>query len=238
MEMKPIKITERNIMFTQERPFIGMDFDLNLGLILGRKNNFIIDTGFGSGSVAPMLEYIDGVEFARGKPIVVINTHSHWDHVWGNCVFEKNLIIAHPLWNKFADRDWDKDMQKFARYVDGDARKCPPNMTFEDVLRFPDDSVTIFHSSGHSADCISVYDETDKILYAGDNIGDTDSEPVPYIETDVPTFERMIETYRKYPFQTCISGHNKPQGKDILTRMADSLEESWKRQIEKYGLPV
>jgi glyoxylase-like metal-dependent hydrolase (beta-lactamase superfamily II) len=232
--MTPIKITERNIMFNLHRPFKNMDFDLNLGLILGRRHNFIIDTGFGSGSVVPVLDYIGD----DAKPLIVINTHSHWDHVWGNCMFEKSAIIAHPLWFKFAERDWDNDMQKFSQYVHGEARKCPPNLTFDGVLHFPEDGVHIFHSPGHTADCISVFHESDKILYVGDNVGDTADEPVPYIETDIPTFERLIETYKKYPFETCISGHNTPQGKEILARMSSSLEESWKRQVAKYGMPV
>ena len=232
--MEPIKITERNIMFSLHRPFDGMDFDLNIGLILGDKHNFVIDTGFGSGSVAPILSYIK-----NDKPIIVINTHSHWDHIWGNCAFGKNsLIIAHPFLNKYVNRDWENDIKKFEKYISGDAKKCLPNMTFEGVLHFPDDGVTIFDSPGHTMDSISVYDENEKILYAGDNIGDTPDNPVPYIETDVPTFERMIEIYSKYPFETCVSGHNTPQSRDILTRMSDALEESWKKQIAQYGMPI
>ena len=80
MYMKPIKISNRNIMFTQP---MEKTYDLNLGLILGAKYNYIIDTGLGSGSVAPILEYIG----SDTKPIIVVNTHYHWDHVWGNWVF-------------------------------------------------------------------------------------------------------------------------------------------------------
>ena len=45
--MKPVKITDRNIMFTQP---MNEHYDLNIGLILGNKHNFIIDTGLGSGN--------------------------------------------------------------------------------------------------------------------------------------------------------------------------------------------
>jgi len=223
-------------MFTQHRPFEGMDFDLNLGLIIGSKNNFIIDTGFGSESVAPIIKYI--TEYGHLREPIIINTHSHFDHVWGNCTFPNSMIISHPLCRKFADRDWDNDLQKWSTYPRGNTKKHLPNTTFEGVMHFPEDGVTIFHSPGHSVDCISVYDEIDKILYAGDNIGDTQDNVIPYIETDIPTFERLIEIYKRYPFEICISGHNKPQGKDVLSRMENQLEASWKQQVAKYGLPV
>ena len=63
--LKPVKITNRNIMFTEP---MEQDYDLNLGLIMGTKYNYIIDTGLGSGSVAPILEYIRECT----RPIIVI----------------------------------------------------------------------------------------------------------------------------------------------------------------------
>jgi len=227
--MKPIKLTDRNIMFTQEKPFEGMDFDLNLGLILGRMNNYVIDTGFGSGSVDPILDYVH--EAGGGeKPFYVVNTHSHWDHVWGNCVFENCVIIAHPLCREICARGWDGDLTMWGKYIHGDARRSLPNMTFDSALFFPDDGITIFHSPGHTEDCISVYDEVDKILYAGDNIGDLESEIIPHIETDRDTFAKLIEMYRLLPFEKVISGHNKPQGREVLDKMAQELDAAWARQ--------
>ena len=223
--MKPVKLTNRNIMFTEP---MGTEYDLNLGLILGDKYNYVIDTGLGSGSVAPILEYI-GVDT---KPIVVVNTHCHWDHIWGNLVFEKSLIVSHTTCRELEDQYWDEVLQENARYVDGEARKCLPNLVFEGRLFFPDDEIYIFHSPGHSADCISVYDAVDRVLYAGDNIGDTEDNIVPWIDTDLETFQRLIGLYRQYDFEVCVSGHNKPQPKSILARMESSLADAWKKQKE------
>jgi len=47
------KIGSRNIIFTYKLP----EWNLNLHLILGNKYNYIIDTGLGSNSVAPIKEY-------------------------------------------------------------------------------------------------------------------------------------------------------------------------------------
>ena len=226
--MKPVKITERNIMFTEP---MNADYDLNMGLILGNKHNFVIDTGLGSGSVAPVFEYIENAG-AGEKPSIVINTHCHWDHIWGNCAFENGIIIAHTLCRTLEDKHWDDALREFEQRINGEARKCIPNLTFEGELHFQDDGVTIFHSPGHTADCISVYHAPDRILYAGDNIGDTADEPVPFIETDFETFSRLIEIYEKYPFDTCISGHNKPQRREILAKMKAELKESWARQLK------
>ena len=105
-------------------------------------------------------------------------------------------------------------------------------MVFEDSLCFPDDGISIFHTPGHSADGISVYDSVEKVLYAGDNIGDTEESIVPWIETDMETFQVLIETYKKYDFAFCISGHNKPQTKSVLDRMEFALADAWKKQNE------
>ena len=221
--MTPIKITNRNIMFTQP---MGAEYDLNLGLILGTRHIYIIDTGLGSGSVAPVLEYIGD----DGKPIIVINTHNHWDHIWGNWVFGNSLIISHTLCRELEDKYWDEALAEYAKSVDGEVRKCLPNLVFEGSLYLPDDGIRIFHTPGHSADGISVFDEVDKVLYAGDNIGDTEDSIVPWIDTDPETFGQLIETYRQYDFEYCISGHNKPQKKPVLDRMASGLAESWEKQ--------
>ena len=221
--MKPVKITDRNIMFTQP---LGKRYDLNLGLILGHRFNYIIDTGLGSGSVAPIRNYIGNDE----KPIVVINTHCHWDHVWGNWVFDKSLIISHAKCRELEDKHWDDALAENSHLIDGEVRKCLPNVVFEQRIHFPDDGVEIFFTPGHSEDGISVYDPVGKVLYAGDNIGDTEEEIVPWIDTDMETFQRLIDIYRAYDFEHCISGHNKPQNKSVLLRMENSLTAAWEKQ--------
>jgi len=224
--MKPTKITNRNIMFSQP---MNADYDLNIGLILGEKNNYIIDTGIGSGSIVPILNYIGD----DAKPIVVVNTHCHWDHIFGNWVFENSTIISHKLCREMIDAvNWSEAMQQLSGRIDGKVRKCLPNMTFEGSLYFPEDNIRIFHTPGHSADCISVYDAADKVLYAGDNIGDVDDEIIPWIDTDMETFAQVIETYKQYDFDVCICGHKKPQTKAVLARMESALASAWQKQNE------
>ena len=223
--MKPVKITDRNIMFTEK---MGEEYDLNMGLILGEKHNFLIDTGIGEKSVLPVIEYLKDDK----KPIIVVNTHCHWDHIWGNWKFADSIIISHKRCRELEDKFWDEAFKDFGSGADGEVRKCLPNLVFEDGLYFPEDGVKIFFTPGHSEDCISIFEERDKIMYAGDNIGDTQEVIVPYIDTDIEIFRKAIEIYKTYDFEICISGHNKPQGKDIAQKMEAALEDCWKAQLE------
>ena len=217
-------------MFTEP---MGQDYDLNIGLIVGGQYNYVIDTGLGSCSVVPLIDYIG----SNGKPIVFVNTHAHWDHIWGNWVFKDSIIIAHAFCRELIHRHWDEALQEFSDSIDGEVRKSLPNLVFEDLLYFPDDGVMIFHTPGHSIDCISIFDEVDKVMYAGDNIGDTAEAIVPFLATSPEIFRGTIDKYRRYDFDVCISGHNKPQGKNVLDLMDAALDECWKKQIEEFGMP-
>jgi len=223
--MKPIKITNRNIMFSEP---MSETYDLNIGLILGTKHNFIIDTGRGANSVKPVLEYIGDDK----KPIIVINTHSHWDHLWGNWMFESCPIIAHKLCRDILEEHWDASVNDLPHRMDGEVRKCLPNVTFEGSMYFPEDGISLFHTPGHCANSISIYDAVDRVLYAGDEIGDTNEEIIPWIDTNMETMQRTIDIFKQYDFDICISGHNKPQTKAVLARMEAALPGAWKKQQE------
>ena len=229
--MKPIEITKRNIMFAQSIAGWG-GLPLHMGLILGAKRNYLIDTGLGENSVIPVIDYIGETK----KPLVVINTHAHWDHVWGNHVFADNLIISHRICRDELDKTWEEDFQKKKDFADGAVHKCLPNVTFEDSLHFVDDGIYLFHTPGHSPSCISIYDEVDKILYVGDAIGDAGEEEIDIIPQIYTTPDMMRETIGKWgkiDFELCIIGHNEPHKKDVLGKMESVLVKAWEAQNQK-----
>lgn len=213
--MKIEKITNRNIMFKYDLT----DWDLNLHLILGENRNYIIDTGLGSGSVASIKEYLGNDK----KPIIIINTHYHWDHIWGNNCFCDNIIISHGLCRELITKNWDDMLNKSKEYINGDVKLCLPNLTFEDSLYFPDDEIKIFYTPGHTIDSISIFDEKDKILNTGDNIGDTMDEIVPSLNTDKDIFIKTIHKYKQLDVKTCISGHNSILGNEVFDKILQSI---------------
>lgn len=198
--MKMQRIGRRNYMVT----FALGAWDLNLHFITGRRYNYVIDTGLGSHSMAPVLAWLQRCP----KPVVVVNTHFHWDHIWGNHCAADALIVSHRLCRDIIADKWDDMLAQNGQYVRGTVEKALPTLVFEQALYFPDDGIRLLYTPGHTIDCISVYDEADKVLNAGDNIGDTLDELLPSIETDKAVFAQTIHQYQRLDVAACISGHN------------------------------
>ncbi len=213
MEIK--KISNRNIIFRYNLP----EWDLNLHLILGDRYNYIIDTGLGSESVILIKEYLGN----SSKPIIIINTHYHWDHIWGNGYFKDNIIISHTLCRDIITQKWSEMLNKNKSYVRGNVELCLPNLLFEESLYFPDDKIRIFYTPGHTPDCISIFDEQDKVLNAGDNIGDTMDKPVPSLKTEKEIYLKSLKKYKELNVNYCISGHNDILGKEIFDLIESKL---------------
>ena len=224
--MKITKVTDRHIIFTVPE---NADYDVNLGLILGENHNFIIDTGMGSSCVNAILEYLAG----DSKPIVAINTHAHEDHIMGNWVLKDSIIISHMLCREIMDKRWNDGsireyVQQNSEYFDDEIHKCLPNLVFEYSLHFPDEGITLFHSPGHTEDCISVYDAFDKVLYTGDNFGVSEGVAHLWAE-DLQDYQRLIETYKQYDFNICIPSHSEPQTRGVLTLLETALAEACRK---------
>ncbi|WP_027628039.1 MBL fold metallo-hydrolase [Ruminiclostridium cellobioparum] len=206
--MEIIKVKKRNIVFK----YNIADWDLNLHLIVGNKYNYIIDTGLGSLSISPVIEYLGN----NRNPVIAVNTHYHWDHIWGNGSLENCTIISHRLCRKIISEKWDEMLEKRKQFVRGEVQKCLPNLTFEDTIYFPDDKIKIFYTPGHTVDCISVLDEEEGVINTGDNIGDTMEEIVPSVETGKEVFINTLLKYKKMDFDTCVSGHNTVLGREVI----------------------
>ena len=172
--MQTQRIGTRSVLLSHE----GLDWGLHLQLIFGKEHNFLIDTGLGYGSISPVKELLKDEK----KPLVVVNTHHHWDHVWGNGFFDGSLLVSHALCRKMLEETMEQVYEKYKHVARGEVRFALPRLTFDSALFFPSDGVRLFYSPGHTEDCISVFDEEDGILNAGDNVGDTDEEIVPNLE--------------------------------------------------------
>lgn len=198
--MKEYTLGTRSVVFSYD---LGV-WQLNLHVILGEQFTYVIDTGLGAESVAPVLERIGH----HNKPVVVINTHHHWDHVWGNHCFCQSPIIAHRACREVLAEEWDAELQRNHNFVRGAVEKCLPNLVFEDELYFPDDEIRLLYTPGHTRTDISVFDEKDKIVNVGDAIGDTPEELLPSLALHSDVYRSSLLRLSALGAETCVSGHN------------------------------
>lgn len=209
------QISNKHVLFCSNQ-----FFDLNIHLILGAKNTYLIDTGLGSEFVQPVVNYIKQV----GKPLIIINTHYHWDHVFGNNTFKDCLIISHQLCRDIIEKEWDTMVNKYSKFSMGEVKKCLPNLLFENELFFPEDKIRLIYTPGHTIDSISVLDEEEKVINVGDNIGDTLDEIIPSLYCDTKHYRETINIYKNLDMKTWISGHNIVLKKDAIEIIEKQLE--------------
>lgn len=58
--------------------------DFWMYLTIGPEKAMLIDTGFGLGDTKALVDQLTG-----NMPLIVVNTHDHYDHAYGNCRFDK-----------------------------------------------------------------------------------------------------------------------------------------------------
>lgn len=174
----------------------------NVFLIEGRSKVFIIDTFCGSESMVSVLNTLN-TNF-QNKEIIVINTHFHWDHVWGNCSFRGKNIISHEICRELLDKQWETQVNKNKRYIEGKVEKCLPGITFKEKIIFHDEGIELFYSPGHTVDSISIFDHNERILYVGDNL----EKPIIYVENDdISAYIKTLENYLNYKPKKIAAGH-------------------------------
>ncbi|WP_442604305.1 MBL fold metallo-hydrolase [Paenibacillus sp. KN14-4R] len=214
--MRIEKIKTRSVLF---RNTVPAGWDICVQLIIGDTYNYIIDTGLGSLNMAPVLDYIH----PDNKPIIVINTHSHWDHIWGNHTLRNSTIVSHKLCREMIDSHWDDMLLNSGKHLEGETEKCLPTLTFEGELYFPEDRIRLIYTPGHTIDSISVMDEIDQVIHVGDNIGDSMDELVPSLYCDKETYRHTLLKYKELDCDTFVSGHNQVLGKEVMDQILELL---------------
>lgn len=195
--MKTEKISKTTTVYTYDNI---ESYDTNVILIEKKSKYYLIDTYCGSESMLPILNVTNHSD----KEVIVINTHFHWDHVWGNCCFKNNTIISHSKCRHLLDKNWERQLNENSNYLSGMVEKQLPNTTFQEKLFFHEDGLELFYTPGHTVDSISIFDQQEQILYVGDNL----EQPIIYVESnDIQTYLKTLQNYLHYRPQNIIAGH-------------------------------
>ncbi len=176
----------------------------NAGIIVGDDGVLVIDSlrvpSFARDLIADVKHLTD-------KPIThVVDTHSHWDHSWGNEEFPDATIIGHEncraemLDLEALDRWRDKVVGSNERWSEEakGVRVTPPNLTFESSMQlyFGGRRIDLCYlGRAHTSGDLFVHLPDDGLLFTGDVAQDGG---IPfmldgYIEDWVGTGARLLE---------------------------------------------
>jgi len=142
----------------------------NLYLITGSHSALLIDTGIGLFPLKPVINNL-----IMDKKLIVINTHSHFDHIGGNQEFNKILIhkkecglISKPRDISFLRDSSKKVVKRFQsiNYVLPPTKDIQP-VRGKEIIDLGEILIEIIHTPGHSPGCISLLTNKNE-LFTGD----------------------------------------------------------------------
>ena len=143
-----------------------------------------------------------------------MNTHHHWDHVYGNAAFPGIDIIA--------QRACPRLIVAQSRTADESVPLQPPEgvplptITFGDRLTFSDGSETVhlIHAPGHSEDSLVVFLAGAGVLLAGDTL----EWPLPnFAQRDgKDTWIHTLRQLKQLPANLVVPSHGPPMGKTLI----------------------
>ncbi len=161
-------------LFTENCDGMG---DVWMYLIVGPEKAMLIDTAFGLGDLKGLVE-----ELAGGRELIVVNTHDHFDHAYGNCRFDKvycHEYLVPYLENQHAHM-WDYLFDAWGEniWLEFDRADLPVYKPYQ-IIGVPDGyiwdlggghEVELIHTGGHAAGHAAYLDKKNRILFPGDNI--------------------------------------------------------------------
>lgn len=207
----------------------------------------VVDT---TSCAADVQTLLDAVEVSASEVRLVINTHSHSDHTWGNQLFACP-ILAHRLcreqmvtnldgaWTSEAleaaiaergkiEPDWARDMRKKLIGL----RVTPPTETFENRrdLEIGGVRIEVIHFDAHTPDSAVVWLPEARVLFTGDLIFEG---RYPYLfDADVPALIAALKRLPEFGAQVIVPGHGLLCGESEIAALLDYLEVTWARTAE------
>jgi cyclase len=189
-----------------------MGFDTAAAVVLTATRAIVFDTLLSAQTMAPVRDLLGDV--AGERRIVVVNSHHHWDHVWGNAAFRGCEIVAHnacPRLMIAQSRDTSPGLPP-----EPPEGIVLPTITFGDRLAFVEgtETVQLIHAPGHTEDSVALYLEAEGLLLAGDAA-----------EWPLPTFDqrggyddymRTLRLLRGLGAQTVVPSHGPPMDASIV----------------------
>lgn len=198
------KIGNRGVYFTFSEGDSPMGYDTSVYLINCEDKLFLCDTHLGTKSMEVVIDYIRNNNLSS-KEIIVFNSHSDYDHIWGNCSFPNSTIISHELCYLKMKEKGQYDLEKYSQAINGHAEIILPNLTFASKLTYSKDGIEFKYLPGHTVCSAICFDKIDSVLFVGDLV----EAPNPYLNHyDIDGFINSLEYIKNHPAKIKVSSHS------------------------------
>jgi len=187
--------------------------ETNCYLLIGKENALLIDTGLGVSDISKeVLKITD-------KPVIVVPTHVHWDHIGGLWNFPKFYVHEYekdwiegnfPLSNEFVRKMLVKDNNLTERINIDDYAVFQGNpkkiLTDGDIIYLGNRKIKVLHTPGHSPGHMCFFEEKTGCLFSGDLIY-KGTLFANYESTDPEKYLESVQKISKLPVKRVFPAH-------------------------------
>lgn len=222
----------------------GGRFPHSNGLLIDSDQRVLIDAGFGDSRREVILE--------AGNVDVIINTHFHLDHAFGNKFFPQAMVWAHRLDapalrspKEFLVNTGLKQSPEFPDdypFPNGmQGRTVDRELVDGEILDFGDVTLQVIHTPGHTPGHISLYEPKEGILFSGDidlsPFGPWYGNVTSSLEEFSCSIKRLIELNPKVVL-TSHSGIISENIQDRLQEYADKVDLRDEKLLQTLRVPM
>lgn len=187
-------------------------------LITGSERALLVDTANGQEDLQEIVRSLTEL------PVIVVNTHGHGDHVFGNVFFDEAWL--HPADNALYDMFFGYAKEELDKYG---LKPCPVKaLEIGQIFDLGGVQLEVVDLKGHTAGSIGLLDKAGRIIYTGDGLN---VHLWMQLDHSLP-ITTMLETFRALKekhgsdFDYVAHGHAKElRGREILDWMIKGCED-------------
>ena len=175
----------------------------------------LIDTGYIS-DFNETERLITGLGVNLSDISLIINTHTHCDHIGGNQIIQQKSgcdIALHKVGRFFIDTQ--DDWSTWWKYYDQEAEffKCTQSFEDGDIISVGPHEFQVIHTPGHASDGIVLYNSQEKILISSDTLWESDIAAMTLrIEGSMALFhmQESLQKLKSLDVKRIYPGHGRP----------------------------
>lgn len=119
-------------------------------LLFGKTHAYLIDTGMGQKDISLIVHQLTNL------PVIVLLTHSHWDHIGGIASFPTVYVFDNPWERTHLQKTFPK--KHFSYLKD------------KQIIGAGDMTIHVIHTSGHTPGSVCYYVPKHHMLFTGDTV--------------------------------------------------------------------